>query len=67
MFWSDRSKFYKGLHPKDVQALEEVAEALGEALRNMRDRIDALEAEVAALKKEPRQSLKAKLREKGIT
>lgn len=67
MFWNDAPKYITRLHPKDVQALEEVVEAVRERLQGIDARIAALEAELAAPKKEPRQSLKAKLREKGIT
>ena len=64
MFWSEKPKFT--LSPSDMKALEKVADALVDRLHRLDARIDALEAELAALKKERRQSLNAKLREKGM-
>ena len=64
MFWSNKPKFYTGLNPKDLQALEEVADALRERLQGLDARIDALEAEVESLKRKPHQSLKSRLKEK---
>ena len=58
MFWSEKPKF-NTLSPCDMKALVD-------RLHRLDARIDALEAELAALKKEPRQSLNAKLREKGM-
>lgn len=48
------------------QDLEELAKVLAELATAVRDRLDELEYRVQRLEQQPRQSLSAKLREKGL-
>lgn len=54
-----------GLSRTDADALVQCLDKMAEALLDHHDRIEALKEEVARLKVEPRQSLRAKLREKN--
>lgn len=70
MFWSEKPKFM--LSVKDAHMLNQIADALKDRLEGLDCEIEALKGRCAALESEverltvkPRQSLKAKLRERG--
>jgi tetrahydromethanopterin S-methyltransferase subunit G len=54
------------LNNEDLKAIESFVDTLATHFNELHKRIDTLEAEVAFLKKTPRQSFRALLREKGI-
>ena len=55
---------YAGILPVDAKAIKEAFDGVVEALLDHKKRIEELEAEVARMKREPRQSLAAKIRGK---
>lgn len=55
---------YAGMSRSDAKAIAEAFENIVQAVLAHKKRIEELEAEVARMKREPRQSLAAKIRSK---